>query len=260
MTTLSDFISQVKTNGLSKTNKYMVVMGRPTVVSSGAASNLERLCLFCDQVQLPGLNISSTQNRTFGEVREAPYEKLYESINMGFYVDANLEVKYFFDQWFAGMQDNYVRQWAFYKDYTTDITISVINDAGQTVYQVYLAEAYPKNISAVQMDYSGKDVMKIQVAMNYKYWRSSRVSYASENSVQSKSAESYGNGYSLAEGGFDYQGFLSSQGLTDLEKYGFNVPTNYFDDFKSFQTNFTDRYGQVKEEVAQVASLAGRFF
>lgn len=258
MTTLSDFISKVKTTGLSKNNKYLVTIPKPNCVSSYAAADLQMVGLFCDQAQLPGLNISSTQNRTFGEVTEAPYEKLYDNITLNFYVDSNLEVKMFFDNWFNGMQNENTRLWAFYKDYISDLKIAVINEESREVYQVTLHEAYPKNIGAVQMDYAGKDVMKIQVAFNYKYWRSKRVGYAGP----ALAGDSYRNGITSNEGsgGFDYQGFLSSQGLTDLENFGFNIPTNYFNDFNSFQTTFKDQFGQVKEEVAQVASLVNRFF
>lgn len=252
MTTLSDFISKVKTTGLSKTNKYMVFIGKPKVITAGSSSKLDMICMFCDQIQLPGLNFASIGNRTYGEYRETPYEKMYEGINLSFYVDSNLEVKYFFDQWVGGMQSNYDRQWAFYKDYITDIEINVINDQNDRVYSVKLYEAYPKNISPIQMDYSGKDIMKLQVAINYKYWRSSIVGYT-------KNAESYKTGIAATDGGFNYTGFLSTQGLIDLEQCGFNIPNNYFTNFTDFQTVFTDQFGQVKEEVSQSASLSNSF-
>ena len=34
-------------------------------------------------------------------------------------------------------------------------------------------EAYPKSVGAVQMDYSSKEIMKIDVTMMFKYWRAS---------------------------------------------------------------------------------------
>ena len=34
-----------------------------------------------------------------------------------------------------------------------------------------MIECYPKAVSAIQMDYGSKDLMKIQVTMQYKNWR-----------------------------------------------------------------------------------------
>ena len=37
-------------------------------------------------------------------------------------------------------------------------------------YSVALYECYPKTIGSIQMDQASKDVMKLSVGMQYKYW------------------------------------------------------------------------------------------
>ena len=89
---LNDFISLVKLGGLARTNRY-------TVLFSKFGEQSRDVLLLCDQVQLPGTNFNTSDMRTYGEVRKAPYERLYDDVNMSFYVDTGLTVKKFFDDW-----------------------------------------------------------------------------------------------------------------------------------------------------------------
>ena len=72
MAKLNDFIAQVKQTGLSRTNRYSVIMNPPMSLMTGQNAfaqnfqDIRQLLMFCDQIQLPGLNLSTTQNRTFG--------------------------------------------------------------------------------------------------------------------------------------------------------------------------------------------------
>lgn len=166
---IKDFIAQVKKDGIARNNRYSVIFTPPSSVNPSALKNV---LLFCDQIQLPGVNYSTVQNRTFGEFRETPYEKLFDAVNMSFYVDTNLKVKYMFDEWINSIQNPDTRLFKYYNEYTTNMSIEVLDLQDKTRYEVALYECYPKNIGSIQMDNSSKDVMKIQVTMQYKYWKS----------------------------------------------------------------------------------------
>lgn len=174
MSLLSEFIAEVKT-GIARSNRYEVSFTSPRFIDGADPNALRKTLLFCDQVQLPGLNISSFQNRTFGEFREAPYEKLFDNINMSFYVDHKMEVKVLFDTWMAKIQDPYTRKFKYYREYTTDMTIKVQDTENITRYEVKLFECYPKSVGTIQLDYAAKDIMKLPVNMQYKYWISGQV-------------------------------------------------------------------------------------
>jgi hypothetical protein len=73
---IQNFVAQVKTGGIARTNRYAVNIAKIPGWSNTSAQNI---LLFCDQAQLPGANYSTVQNRIFGEFREVPYEKLYDS-------------------------------------------------------------------------------------------------------------------------------------------------------------------------------------
>lgn len=182
---IKDFIAQVKSGGLARNNRYAIIFVPPVAVTSSGAGagvvtapdygSLTKILLFCDQAQLPGLNYSTIQNRTYGEFREVPYEKLFDTTSFSFYVDADFKVKQLFDEWLGGIQNPVTRNFNYYKNYTTNLVIEVQDLNDKTRYEMTLWECYPKNIGSVQLDTAGKDVMKVQVTMQYKYWTATPV-------------------------------------------------------------------------------------
>ena len=172
---LNNFIAQVKSTGLASANMYSVEMAIPNVVRSTYDDfhDLRAISLFCDQVQLPDQNVSTTPTRTYGEVREMPYENLYGNINMSFICDSDYKTKHFFDTWIQNISDPQTRHMNYYRDYTVPvIRVTTLNNDESEVYRVALYECYPKQIQAVTLDYGSKEIVKVQVSMNYKYWRS----------------------------------------------------------------------------------------
>ena len=202
MSTLNDFISQIKNTGLSKTSRYSVSMRVPSKLQSGSF-DVNNMLLFCDQVQLPALNLATSQNKTYGEIREVPYEKNFENINMSFYVDTGLEVKSFFDSWMDLIQDPNTRTFEYYKYYTTEVKIEVQDLEMNSRYWLTLYECYPKNVGAVALDYASKDVMKLQINMQYKYWKASNRGPVNESMVDSTIPNEYMNQFAGYQQMFD---------------------------------------------------------
>ena len=177
---IQQFVSQVKSGGIARTNRYAVVITPPVALQSGS---LQNIMLFCDQVQLPGANYSTVQNRTFGEFREVPYEKLYDSLSLSFYVDTDMKVKQLFDNWLNIISSPETRTYNYYNNYISKMVIEVQDINDKKKYQVTLEECYPKNIGTIQLDYASKDVMKLTVQMQYKYWKATPVTNLPDDQV-----------------------------------------------------------------------------
>jgi hypothetical protein len=170
--TYKNFIAEIKSQGLARTNRFAVLFTPPTGVNP---ANLKKTLLFCDAATLPGVNFSTVQNRTFGEVREVPYEKLFDTCQMTFHVDKDMMVKSLFDQWIQSIQNPITRNYAYYNDYVTNMTIEVQDLADNTRYEMALYEVYPKSISAINLSHESKETMKVTVTFQYKYWTSSTI-------------------------------------------------------------------------------------
>lgn len=168
-----DFIAEVKQRGMARTNRYLVEFQFPN--SSGDTANL--VSLFCEAVNLPGINVESTAAKVFGETREMPYNRTFDPVTFTFYVDSDMEVKAAFERWVMLVVNQNSRTVNYYNNYIKDVYISVLDIEDNMKYTLTLHEAYPKTMAAVGLDAGAKDVMRVSVTMQYKYWTSD----ASEN-------------------------------------------------------------------------------
>jgi hypothetical protein len=229
---LSEFITEVKTRGLANPNKFMVTIAQPKGIDFNNASDSLRLMrLFCDQTQLPDQNISTAQLRTYGEVREMPYENLYGNVNFSFYCDSNYIVKEFFDNWIQSISDRETRHWNYYDNYIApNIDILTFNNDGRAVYGVKLYECYPKQMQAITMDYAAKETLKVNISMNYKYWRSSAIADSTQGSVLRDNDR-----FSTLGSDFSNMNGFTARSLSSQINSAFEIPNEYFNDFGGYQ-------------------------
>lgn len=212
---ISDFIGEVKTRGMARTNRYTVEIVDP-LDPDGA----RLIQLFCESTSLPGMNLITTPHRVYGESREMPYERGFEPVTMSFYVDGDMMVKKMFDSWMTNIVDPFTRQLNYYKSYIRDINITVYDvDEKFAPYTLTLYEAYPKTIGTIQLDASAKDVMKLPVTFTYKYWKTAGIDLA-KPTVYSEQ---------------DPQNSMTSDGYTYDEEYS--------DTYSSSPSDLSDFYG-----------------
>lgn len=178
---ISDFVSEIGKSGLARSNRYSVEMQLPKIANNFNSNDYRKMLLLCEAIQLPGLNVNTAQIRTFGEVREMPYEFNYDPIQLSFYVDGDMIIKGIFDEWIKGIQNGNTRTFNYYKDYIAPyISVYVEDLTDEQKYVTNIYEAYPKSVSAVQMGYDQKDVMKMTVSFAYKYWDSTVIKNADQ--------------------------------------------------------------------------------
>lgn len=183
---LNEFISKIKSTGLAKTNRYRVTIATPTLMT-GFMNSGRLITLFCESTSLPGQVIATTEHNVMGEHREFPYMKKYDNITLSFYIDNNFEVKGFFDNWLNSVSNTQNKITSYYKDYIAPtVLIEVLPmDSEVSTYSITLHEAYPKGISPIQLSADSRDIAKIGVSLNYKYYTTSHV-------VSTKSMSSIG--------------------------------------------------------------------
>lgn len=167
----NEFLAEVKSAGLAKNNRFVVSIDGGDFIGSDV-QGYRKMLLFCDSVQLPGQSLATVPNRTFGELRETPYDRLFDTVTMTFYVDRSMAVKYYFDNWMNQIQNPSTRKFSYYKDYTHNLTVDVLDTQNETNYRVTMFECYPKAVSSIQLDAANKDVMKLNVTMQYRNWTS----------------------------------------------------------------------------------------
>lgn len=245
---LNEFISEVK-NGVARTNQFIVELTPPRELALKKDINdaLRMIVMFCDQAQLPGLSLSTAQVRSYGEFKEVPYEKLYEPIQLSFYVDNNFKVKTLFDEWMNLIQDPNDRTFNYPKDYIAEsLNIHVIDKLDRTRHTVTLHKVYPKAIAAIQLDYASRDVMKLNVTLAYQYFTVKSSAAIGVNEDVPSAIESLMAKYSY---GFE--------GVTE-------IPVDYFSDFSGFQNTYADYTTGIKsvlstENIGEITGFGGIF-
>lgn len=193
---IADFITQVKTRGLARTNRYEVIIPLP----GSDEQNLARL--FCEQATLPGMSLATTPSRFYGDTREMPYERLFDAVSMTFYVDSEMKLKSAFDDWMANIVNPVTRTIQYYRDYVRPVYITVLDVSEQPVHMLTLHEAYPKAIQSVNLEGGGKEVMRITINMQYKYWEPLKIeqqrAVLSRESLSDRQGVVTGSGYTLS--------------------------------------------------------------
>lgn len=194
---IGKFITEVKTRGIARTNRYRVIIpftsstiGNVRPIADPTVKEL--VTIFCDSVTLPGMNLSTTAQRITGEAREFPYERTFDTCQISFFVDTDFYVRSAFESWMHSIIDQKTRNVAYYDSYVQNIRIEVDNletlhpeygdpnvlkgdlPSVPPYYVLTLHEAFPKTIQAVTLDVGSKELMKLNVTLQYKYWTSSK--------------------------------------------------------------------------------------
>lgn len=224
MASLNEFLSSVRGEGLMRTNRFAVMFSLPNAVGNSLGSaQLRKVLLYCDSIKIPGLTFATAEAKTYGEIREMPYQRIFEPIDMTFYVDNSMAVKQLFDSWLASVINPGTRTVNYYSDYVTDINISIYDIDEKARYEVNAYQCYPKTVSSIQMDYANKDNMKLSVSMVSKYWDSNALQTVGgiPSNTSTGIASSFG------------QGISSIFGLGNSTTA---IPNNYFTNFNSYQT------------------------
>lgn len=259
MSQLNEFIAQVKTGGMAKQSHFAINITPPALITGYTNDQLKKIMLFCESTSFPGMTIATTPVRTYGELTEAPYDILYENVTFNFYVDRNMMIKKFFDDWILNIYDPLTRHSRYYKEYIAPtIEMFQYDQAQNQTYKVVLYEVYPKSITAMTLDNNSKDIHKLSVNMNYKYWRSGEM------------ASTLGG---VAESPFDYVfSQYASQNTQANNVFGnvfadlpavqtinsavgglsSGVPTQYLNNFNSYQGTINSAAAQLQAQINKV--------
>ena len=248
---LNEFISKVKSTGLAKTNRYRVTIATPALMT-GFMNSGRLITLFCESTSLPGQVVATTEQRIMGETREFPYSKMFDNITLSFYIDNNFEVKGFFDNWLNSVSNTQNKITYYYKDYIAPtVLIEVLPmDSEVSMYSITLHEAYPKATSSIQLSADSRDVAKIGVNLNYKY-------YTTETSVRESLSSSGGirpnQPLNIQPDAFqDRPQFLTTSGFSGsyiktADQFGINSNTDLTEHFTLLATDLIQTQGRFAE-------------
>ena len=137
----------------------------------------DRLQYMCESVSLPTKSLASTPHDIYGPPREMPYRETFTESALSFYLDDNLFIKRYFDDWQSLIIDSESGNPQYWDNYTTPLVITRLKndvdkfDSPIGDYKIELREAYPSVVGEVQLGHAmGADILKLTVTFKYRRW------------------------------------------------------------------------------------------
>ena len=140
---------------------------------------IQGIQLNCDTVSIPGHTMATKEHKTYGLKREYAYEKLYDTVEMSFYMSDKMHEFNFFNAWLNSMYHN--GRVSYYDDYKSTIQIFQLSgQVGRTsdpnddedltiMMSVKLIDAYPKVISSLPLGHAlASEIQKMSVTITYR--------------------------------------------------------------------------------------------
>ena len=186
MPSLSDFKSSFS-GDLARQNRFLVFIPVPmklmTLMTEDMLDN-NSLVYRCENAQLPGRTLATTEQRIYGPIEKHPYLSTYNDIDLTFIVDDYMDTKELFDGWIDYINPVSTNNFRYRQEYETMITINQYSVDDNMIYQANLYEAYPVSINQLDLDWSSEGYHKLTVTFAYTYWRNAKAKDASYINVQ----------------------------------------------------------------------------
>ena len=143
-------------------------------VSLNGDKTVRDLKLLCQTTSLPGRSLGNAQARRNGIARVSiPYGMLDDGVvNATFIVTEGMETHSFFNRWLllSGNKDN-TEQPSYLDDIASTVQIAHFTAQGEIDRKVELRDAYPTQLSAVELDWSQTDsYIQLQIEFTYTQW------------------------------------------------------------------------------------------
>jgi hypothetical protein len=124
----------------------------------------------CENAQLPGKTIATTEQKIYGAVEKYPYLTTYNDIDLTFIVSDDMGEKKFFDTWMNFINPTLSNNFRYKSEYATNVLINQYNVTNTNTYSVQLIEAYPISVNQLDLDWSNDGYHKLNVTFAYTRW------------------------------------------------------------------------------------------
>ena len=160
------------TGGGARANLFEVNVNFPAITGG----DTELANFMCRAAQIPGITNAAVEVPFRGRILKFPGDRTFEDWTITVYNDANFGVRDGFESWMNSLNTHVgniglITDNAGYGTYLSDMTVSQLNQSGDQVKRYTLRNAFPTNISAIELSYDQQTaVEEFQVTITYDYW------------------------------------------------------------------------------------------
>jgi hypothetical protein len=164
--------------GVARGNRYGVHFTHPSIKNGASGNNWLQdgrdTWILCTSVVLPGKRISTTEATHNHHLAKKPYSMATDEVTMTFLLTSDYYMKKYFDLWQELIIDSSGNHYkTLYKnDYVADVQIeALIGDEDDTkAYECTLKNAYPIQVSQVELGEGSDGLIEITVTWEYDNW------------------------------------------------------------------------------------------
>lgn len=167
---IADFKSSFTTD-LARANRFDVLIPIPVLLLGTPYVSARNLTMRCDNANLPGRNMATLEQKTYGPIEKHPYLMTYNDIDLTFLVDDDMKQKFLFDGWMDNINPYLNNDYGYKDEYSTTITINQYDVQNKLTYSVDLFDAYPIAVNQMDLDWNNDGVHKLTVTFAYTYWK-----------------------------------------------------------------------------------------
>lgn len=189
---INDFMSEIKTRGVVRQHTFVVTMSPPPALNE-YVGRTRPLTLRCEAASIPDVALATQEilRYGYGPLESAPYNAVFSGVNLTFVLDKNSFVYRYFYRWINSVVNFNTNQGMvgsnpdtghnpyfinFKDNIVTEIMITMFDEQTQPIIQTKLHKAYPKAISAIDLNWgTNNDIVRLNVAMGFREFSSTVV-------------------------------------------------------------------------------------
>lgn len=187
---IASFMSEINNRGVLRPNQFVVTVGTPKCMALSTTEG-KVLTMRCESASIPDITLATQEimRYGYGPMESTPYTAVFSGVNLTFVLDRTSFIYRFFNRWMqsvvnfnldGGSMDSTfttngsVRntlnayEVGYKDDYTTSVNITVFDEETVPRIQTTLHSAYPKAISAVDLNWGSTDVVRMNVALAFR--------------------------------------------------------------------------------------------
>jgi hypothetical protein len=161
-----------KQKGPAQPNKFRLIITGGLYTPWLRGKNIKAVSMLCNQAVVPGRNIVTNEIRTHGPIRKAPYNSLYDDLQVGIYcTNNNLFPRDLFEEWQNAIVSTMTGQVNYFDQYVADIKLEQYDDEQNVIYSCKFIDAYPVLVAPLALDWSSTNtVHNLTVTFAYRKW------------------------------------------------------------------------------------------
>jgi len=167
---INGFKSEInKQGGLATPNKFRMLITGGILNSSKARA----IAMLINQANIPGRALATNDIRTYGPIRKAPYNSVYDDLQISvFCTNDGLFPRDLFEEWQNSIVKTTTGQLNYFDQYVADLEVEQYDENQKIIFSCKFIDAYPVIVSPLGLDWSATNqVQNLSVTFAYRKWQ-----------------------------------------------------------------------------------------